>query len=195
VAQEQGAQHAAAAGPRAESERGLPGLLPAGAIAVLSTIGCWLWLASAASLATAPIPAAAPAANQLAEVSAQDITGALGTMSGSETFLAQFKERTTRCPVPLAWVAVAHAPGQPDGTVRLHVGKYFSPSFTVTATPQRIAIPYPGPYEAGHGVLIVLSSSGGATLALTPPWTLPQAGEATREVSWYPTKHCAGTNG
>jgi hypothetical protein len=192
VAQEQEMRQAATAEPQG----GLPGLLPAGAIMVLSAIGCWLWLASGAYLATASPPAAAPAANELAEVSEHDLTAALDTMSGSESFLTQFKERATSCRAPLAWVAIAHAPGQPNGTARLRVGSYFSPPFEVTETPQRIAIPYPGPYEIGHGVLTVLSSGQNVTLALTPPWTLPpEAREATHEVSWRPIKRCVGTNG
>ena len=123
----------------------MPGLLPAGAIAALAAIGCWLWLASGASLATASPPAAAQVANELAEVSEHDLAGALGTMSGTDSFLTRFKERATGCRAPLAWVAIAHAPRQPNGTARLRVGNYFSPPFEITQTPQRIAIPYPGP--------------------------------------------------
>jgi hypothetical protein len=191
VPQEQEMQQAAAA-PRV----GMPGLLPASAVAVLSAIGFWLWVASGGSLGTLSTPAVTPTANELAEVSKPDLTGALGTMSGSESSLAQFKARADGCRAPLAWVAIAHAPGQPNGTARLRVGDYFSPQFEVTETWQRLAIPYPGAYETGHGALTVLSSGKTVTLALTPPWTLPpEAREATREVSWRPIKRCAGTNG
>jgi hypothetical protein len=181
---------AGAAAPRV----GVPGLLPASAVAALSAIGFWLWVAS--GLATVSTSAATPAENELAEVSEPDLTGAVGTMSGSESFLAQFKARADGCRVPLAWVAIAHAPGQPNGTARLRVGDYFSPPFEITETPQRIAIPFPRPYETGRGALTVLSSGTNVTLALTPPWTLPpEARETTREVSWRPIKRCAGTNG
>jgi hypothetical protein len=182
-------QNATAAGR--ETSAGLPGLLPAAVVAVLSGIGCWLWLTPAA-----PPPAAAPNAGDLAEVSEQDITGALGTMAGSDAVLAQFKQREAGCRVPLAWVTVAHAPGQPDPTVRIHSGGYMSPPFEVTATPRRIAIPYPGPYLAGHGILGVLSTGGAASIAIIPPWNLPpQPGEATHAVTWHPTTRCAKTNG
>ncbi|MGA9868046.1 MAG: hypothetical protein WBQ75_16600 [Acetobacteraceae bacterium] len=116
-------------------------------------------------------------------------------MNGSTAFLAQFRQRTGGCPRPLAWVSLGRAAAQPAGTVRLRSGTYFSPVFKLTDIPVRIAIPYPGPYETGHGTLMAMNAGGSAIVALVPAWVSARGGEATREVTWHPSKRCKQPGG
>ncbi|HEY8288808.1 MAG TPA: hypothetical protein VIG49_06030 [Acetobacteraceae bacterium] len=166
------------------------------AIAMMSGIACWVWLTTSLGAAADQKDGPAAAASELAEVADQDVTAALATMNGSSAFLARFKDRTTGCPRPLAWVSVARAPGQPPGTVRLRSGTYFSPVFNLTDTPERVAIPYPGTYETGHGMLTALGAGGRAIIALRPVWRVAaQDGASTRPVTWSPAKRCKSSSG
>ena len=184
------------AGGQVDDQRGIPGVLPAAAVAMLSGVLCWIWLVSGAGTAMTSAGDAAAVASELAQVDDQDVGAALTTMEGPTAFLARFKSRTAGCPEPLAWVTVARAPGQPAGTVRLGSGTYFSPVFDLSDAPVRIAIPYPGPYDAGHGTLTVMSAGGRAMVALRPAWQVPtQGGAASREVIWHPSDRCKSSHG
>jgi hypothetical protein len=134
-------------------------------------------------------------ASELAPVDDRDIDAAETTMSGSGGFLAQFKQRTTGCPVPLAWVAVARMPGQAGGTIRLISGSYVSPAFALSNAPTRIAIPYPAPYQAGQGRLTALHAGVSATIALSPAWDISAQGEASHNVTWHSGKRCMQSDG
>jgi hypothetical protein len=185
-----------AAGARAGELREVPGLLPGAAAVILSGLIFWIWLASGAGNVMMPDGAAGSVTSELAQVDDQDVTAALATMEGPTAFLARFKTRTAGCPEPLAWVALARAPGQPAGTVRLGSGGYYSPVFDLSDVPVRVAIPYPGPYESGHGTLTVMGAGGRATVALRPAWQVPtQGGAATREVTWHAGDRCKSTRG
>jgi hypothetical protein len=182
------------AGSQAGSQGGMPGLWPAAAMAALSAIVCWIWLASSAATDKGQTGGEA-VVSELAQVDVRDLADALTTMNGSDAFLAQFKQRAGGCPQPLAWVSVARTPGQPPGTVRLRSGGYISPTFSLSDVPMRVAIPYPGPYEAGHGRLAALDAGSSATIALRPAWHISaQADGAMREVTWHPRKRCAQPN-
>jgi len=175
---------------------GVAGLWPATAVTVLSSILCWLWLTSGLGAATRPEGGVAADTSALAQVDEQDVAAALATMSGPAGFLAQFRQRPAGCPLPLAWVAIAGAAGQAAGTIRLRSGNYYSPVFNLSDAPVRIAIPYPGPYEAGRGALTALHAGGGGVVALTPPWPVPaQGSEATRAVTWPTGTRCRQPNG
>ncbi len=170
----------------------LPGVWAATSAAVLGGVACWLWLA-----APAPAPNSATAATPaLAAVAPAEIEGALITMDGSPAMLARFRERPDTCAQPLAWVTIARAgSNQPVAKIRLRSGDYFSPPFDLPETPLRVAIPYPAPYEAGQGELMVVGAASGAAVALTPAWVVPPGPEATRHVIWQPVKRCAETHG
>jgi hypothetical protein len=160
---------------------------------VLSGFLCFYWLRSEFALATA---AGGTIASNIADIADSDVTSALKTIDGPAAFLARFKERAYGCREPLAWVSVAAAPGQPAGTIRLRSGNYFSPVFDLSATPVRVAIPYPAPYETGRGMLTVAAAGGSAIIALVPAWHVAsQDGEATRVVVWHPTRHCGHQDG
>ena len=141
----------------------MPGLWPVASVTVLSAILCSLWLMPDLAATPAPDNDAGAVGSELAPVDQQDIEGALTTMDGSPAALARFKERAGGCPVPLAWITVSPAAGQQKGTIRLRSGRYFSPDFVLSGVPVRIAIPYPAPYETGHGDLTVLHAGGSAT--------------------------------
>jgi hypothetical protein len=182
------------AGPQSDRQGGAPGLWSAAAMAVLSAVVCWIWLMSSAASNTGQTSGEA-VPSELAQVDGRDLAAALTTMNGSDAFLAQFKQRAGGCPQPLAWVSVAQTSGQPPGQVRLRSGNYISPTFSLSEVPVRVAIPYPGPYETGHGRLTALDAGGSATIALLPAWRVPaRDGGATREVTWHATRHCVPPN-
>jgi len=183
-------------GVRTIDQSRLPGLWPAATVVLLSGIVGWVWLMSGAGTATTPEAGAQAVVSELGQVDDRDVTGALTTMNGSNEFLAQFKQRTGACPLPLAWVSLALAPGQPATTIRLRSGTYFSPVFNLSNVPVRLAVPYPAPYETGHGTLTAMDVGGSAIIALLPAWHVSaQNGEATREVTWRIGSRCKPPNG
>jgi hypothetical protein len=162
----------------------------------MSGIVCWIWLTSAGMTAAPPASGTATITSEVAQVADQDVTAALTTMNGSLSFLTQFRQRTGGCPLPLAWVSVARVPGQPSGTVRFRSGTYFPPVFDLSDIPQRVALPYPGPYETGHGALTVMNAGGGAIVALTPALQVStQSSNATRAVTWPVNNRCRSPGG
>ena len=181
---------------RADKSGAVPGLWLIAVITVLSTVVCSTWLLSDIAVAHAPGIAAGIIVSDLASVGDQEIAGALTTIGGSPAFKAGFKERNKSCPLPLAWVTVSPAAGQPKGTVRLISGSYYSPIFALSDVPVRIAVPFPSSYETGHGMLTVLHTGGGVTIALRPAWPLPaQDASVTHEVTWHFSKRCMRPNG
>jgi hypothetical protein len=160
------------------------------AIAVISGVVGWFWLASG----RANLPA--PNVSELTEVEEGDIAGALTTMGPSNAGFAQFREaQDGRCRRPLAWVSLESAPGQPPSHIRLISGNYYSPVYEVTSAPVRVATPYPAPYKTGRGLLTAIDVGGSTTIALLPAWRVAaQDGRTTRAVTWHPVK-CSPRNG
>jgi hypothetical protein len=176
--------------------RSLPGLLPASVAVVLSMAGVCGWLLSATVVAPSHEigPAAKP--SELSQVEDRDIEGALSTLSGSPAWREQFKPRESKCPMPLAWVTVAPTSKSTGQTVRIQSGSYYSPNFKLSDVPVRIGIPYPAPFQAGRGSLIILHSEGMITVALRPPMEiLGLEASAKRAVTWDPTPRCKQPNG
>ena len=100
------------------------------------------------------------------------------------------------CPLPLAWVTVTPETNQQAEMIRLRSGSYYSPDFSLSGVPVRIAIPYPAPYDAGRGTLSVLHSGGYVTLDLNPAWHLTaQETSGSHQVTWQPSQHCKQSNG
>jgi hypothetical protein len=157
------------------------------AIAVISGIVCWFWLSSGRAN---PLR---PHISELTEVEERDVTGALTTMNVPNAVREQFREgKDGSCRRPLAWVSLVSAPGEPPGHIRLISGTYYSPIFEVSATPVRVAIPFPAPYETGQGELTALDVGGSATISLLPSWrVVAHEGKATRAVTWNPVKKCS----
>jgi hypothetical protein len=164
------------------------------AIAVISGVVCWFWLASGRAN---PLKPSTPDVSDLTEVEDREVAGALRTMSLSNAVLAQSGERQDGgCRRPLAWVSMVSAPGEPPSRIRLISGTYYSPLFEVSATPVRVALPFPAPYETGRGTLTAIDVGGSATISLLPAWRVSaQDGRATRTVTWHPVKNCIPRNG
>jgi hypothetical protein len=180
--------------PRKTHQSALPGIGQTIVIVVITGVVCWFWLVSGRAN---PLKTAGPNVSDLTEVAERDIAGALTTMSPSNGGLAQFREgQDGKCRRPLAWVTLESAPGQPPSHIRLVSGNYYSPLFEVSATPVRVALPFPAPYETGNGVLTAIDVGGSATIALLPAWRIsPQDGKTTRAVTWHPVKNCSPRNG
>ena len=171
-----------------------PGLLTSVTIAVISGVIFWIELSSSG-------PSAMPnregvQISELGQVDERDIAGALTTMAGAPSYLTQFKGDSSGCPRPLAWVSVVRTSGKPGSTFRVQSGAYYSPLFRLTDTPVRVAIPFPGQYDAGKGQLTVITAGGSATISLVPAWqvTIPD-GITTHEVVWTPSSRCKVHNG
>jgi hypothetical protein len=128
--------------------------------------------------------ASQPAIQQvaLAEVSKAVTTLAPGVAVAME-------EDAKSCKAPLAEVVLLNAPGAAPGLVRIRSGSYVSPPFTLTDAPQRIAIPFPTPYQTGRGVIVVEGANIGATISLYPTNTVSSASFPIN-IWWTPQKSC-----
>jgi len=180
--------------PRRKKRSAPPGLGLTIMMVLISGIVCWFWLASGRAN---PLKLTAPNVSDLTEVEERDVADALITMSPSNAVLAQFREgKDGTCRRPLAWVTLVSAPGEPSSHIRLISGSYYSPLFEVSATPIRVALPFPAPYETGQGVLTAIDVGGGATIALLPAWRVSaQDGKTSRPVIWHPVNTCGPRNG
>jgi hypothetical protein len=187
------ARNSAGSGARRKNQSAPPGIGLTIATAVISGVVCWFWLASGRAN---PLKPTAPNVSDLTEVEEREVAGALTTMSPSNAVLAQFRQRKDGgCRRPLAWVSLVSAPGEPPSRIRLISGTYYSPVFEVSATPVRVAIPFPAPYETGHGALTAIDVGGSATISLLPAWRVSaQDGKTTRAVGWHPVKSCSPRN-
>ena len=179
--------------PRRKNQGALPGIGLTTAIAVISGVLCWFWLGSGRAN---PFKPTAPDVSDLTEVQEREVAGALTTMSLPNAVLARFREgKEGGCRRPLAWVSLVSAPGEPPSRIRLISGTYYSPIFEVSATPVRVAIPFPAPYETGHGALTAIDVGGSATISLLPAWRVSaQDGKTTHAVTWHPVKSCSPRN-
>ena len=175
--------------PQRGSQGALPGIRMTIASAVISGVICWFWLAP--GRANQP-PTNAPNVSDITEVAEPDIAGALTTMNLPDAALAQFREaKDDSCRRPLAWVLVVSPPGEPPSRIRLISGNYFTPIFEVSATPVRVALPFPAPYETGRGTLTAVDIGGSAAVSLLPAWRVSATdGRTTHVVTWHPVKNC-----
>jgi hypothetical protein len=179
--------------PRSKNQSAPPGMWLTISIAVISGIVCWFWLTSGRGK---PLNSTAPNVSDLTEVEEREIAGALTTTNLPTGVLAQFRAgKDGGCRPPLAWVTLVSAPGEPPSRIRLISGTYYSPVFQVSATPVRVALPFPAPYETGQGALTAIDVGGSTTISLLPAWRVSaQDGKTTHTVSWHPVKHCSPRN-
>jgi hypothetical protein len=127
-----------------------------------------------------PVGIAEPTLSALAVA---DIPSALPTLDPAASKAAV--DDAKNCRAPLAWVRLVQRPGGRGGMVRIRSGAYLSPPIQVSDVPQRIAIPYPGPYPAGRGVLSLVGDADEVWFYLTPGWFLPTLkGTASINVHW-----------
>jgi hypothetical protein len=158
------------------------------AMAVAATI----LIASAAY--SAQEPSSVQTGGQLLPVDPSEASEAVSTMTGSTAQLATVAENAKSCKVALAMILIAKSPGTAGGSVRFFSGTYASPYFVLTETPQRVAIPYPRPYQSGRGTISVFGEATGATVSLRPVWSIGELhGQATENVWWPVDNNCGGT--
>ena len=173
------------------SAASMPGALLCSATAVLSGLACWFWLLpQLMAEGRLQLEIGSPV-SEMTEVLENDLTGALSTMNLPGSSIARLQKGTRDCGARLAWVTLSRPNDDEAKPARLRSGNYFSPPFTITKTPVRVAIPYPAPYESGRGVLTVLGADANLTMALTPAWHIPaNTGTATHAVTWHPVANC-----
>ena len=168
-----------------------PGALQGCATAVLSGLACWFWLLPQLVGENRPQVETGSMASEMAEVSEDDLSGALSTMNLSGATATRLQKGARDCGARLAWVTLSRSNGEAAKPARLRSGNYFSPPFAVTNTPVRVAIPYPAPYESGQGTLTVLGVDDTLTVALSPAWHVPvSTGTSTHAVTWHPVASC-----
>lgn len=173
----------------AQADDARPGLWPTAASVVLAGLACWFWILPQIA-AGDRVPTDATVST-LAEIDPAEKLAALATLEPNSTVTAEIRRGARTCANRLAWVTIVRAPGEAAGTVRLISGSYVSPLFPLPYTPARVAIPFPGPYEAGQGTLRVLDAGGASIVALTPTVrSSAQAGGVVRHVVWRPSDRC-----
>jgi hypothetical protein len=121
------------------------------------------------------------------QVALADISKAATTLAPGVA--ASMEEEAKSCKAPLAEVVLQNAPGAAPGLVRIRSGAYVSPPFTLTDAPQRIAIPFPTPYQTGRGVIVVEGANTGATISIDPVNTVTSA-SFPLNIWWTPQKSC-----
>lgn len=122
-------------------------------------------------------------------VSQHDINDAAATLTPSVA--GGLVDDAKRCRVPLVSMTIEKGNAQIGSTLRIRAGNYVSPYFQVTEGMQRIAMPYPAPYDAGAGTFIVEGNAQGAILGLTPTKVLVGLpGSQSIPVVWRPVSPC-----
>ena len=149
-------------------------------IGVLGAVATGVALASVFGWSTTPDPV-------LGEVPIAELSLARQTLA---TDAASATEEAS-CSSPLAYVMVWATDKNSNGSIQLQSGRYLSPAFQPSTEPRRIAIPYPGPYELGHGTIAVVGMADGIMVALTPVWRIDSfTGKLMQNVIWTPRSHC-----
>jgi hypothetical protein len=137
--------------------------------AIVGAVGALLVLAAAGAVATRSDLSFGTASSKQTTVSfvdTRDLNEAASTLT--QSVAGGLVDDARRCRIPLVSMTIAKGTAQIGSTIRIRSGSYVSPYFTVTEGLQRIALPYPAPYGAGSGTLVVEGNATGAILGLTP---------------------------
>jgi hypothetical protein len=137
--------------------------------AIVGAVGALLVLAAAGAVATRSDLSFGTASSKQTTVSfvdTRDLNEAASTLT--QSVAGGLVDDARRCRIPLVSMTIAKGTAQIGSTIRIRSGSYVSPYFTVTDGLQRIALPYPAPYGAGAGTLVVEGNATGAILGLTP---------------------------
>jgi hypothetical protein len=160
--------------------RGRAGYVAAALGGIAIAVAVVLAAASPALKGTASEPA-------IRQVALTDVSEAITTLAPGVA--AALGEEAKSCKAPLAEVVLKNAPGAAPGLVWIRSGSYVSPPFMLTDAPQRIAIPFPTPYQTGRGVIVVEGANTGATISLYPTNTVTSA-RFPINIWWTPGKPC-----
>ena len=119
-------------------------------------------------------------------------TGSLDMVGGTlaPQDRARLIDEARRCREPLARVAIWHSPETKGGTITIISGAYHSPPFPLSTSPRLVALPFPAPYAAGAGRLIVTGEADNLDLALRPQFSSRIAAPAAIDVWWTPIGGC-----
>jgi hypothetical protein len=163
-------------GPKSESGFILAVLL--GGVVILGAIVGW-------TLTSRSKPEAAA----IAMVPQEQVSDAIPTLTPESQRTAQSDSR--QCRYPIAFITVS-TPGNPaGGTVSFRTSKYHSPTFHVSDTPQRIALPNPVPESGGLDPLTAEGDAKGMLVSLYPTVRMePANGPATVIVRWHARPPC-----
>lgn len=130
-----------------------------------------------------------PAQPTLTYVAQRDIGAAATTLTPSAA--GALVADAQACKIPLVSMTIEKGTAPIGSTIRIRSGSYVSPYFTITAQMQRIAVPYPAPYGAGSGTMMVEGSATGAIVGFTPAKVMTDLpGIQSVPVVWRPVNPC-----
>jgi hypothetical protein len=130
-----------------------------------------------------------PAQPTLTYVAQRDIGAAATTLAPSAA--GALVADAQACKIPLVSMTIEKGAAPIGSTIRIRSGSYVSPYFTITAQMQRIAVPYPAPYGAGSGTMVVEGSATGAIVGFTPAKVMTDLpGIQSVPVVWRPVNPC-----
>lgn len=159
-----------------------------GAVGLLLTIG-FAGLVAMKSGVGFSLGGGDPAQPTLTYIAQRDIGAAAATLTPSAA--PALVEEAQRCKIPLASMTIEKGTAPVGSTIRIKSGSYVSPYFTITAGVQRIAVPYPAPYGAGSGTMVIEGSAKGAVVGLTPTKVMVDLpGMQSVPVVWRPVNPC-----
>jgi hypothetical protein len=130
-----------------------------------------------------------PAQPTLNYVAQSDIGAAATTLTPSAA--GALVDDAQRCKIPLVSMTIEKGTAAIGSTIRIRSGSYVSPYFTITEGVQRVAVPYPAPYGAGSGTMVIEGSANGAIVGFTPVRKMIDLpGTQTIPVVWRPVNPC-----
>ena len=129
-----------------------------------------------------------PESYQLQPVARSELAAASQSLlpAGAAALVAEAES----CRAPLA-VLTIRGSSTPRGVVRIQSGAYTSPNLQLGAHPARIAVPFPAPYLAGRGRIVIESAAESVEVFLTPGFHVDAGRHATVvDVQWNPKAPC-----
>jgi hypothetical protein len=160
--------------------------------AIFGAVGLVLTLAAAGFVlmkSDLGIPSGDAAHTTLGFVAQRDIGAAAATLTPSAA--GALVEEAQRCKIPLVSMTIEKGTAAIGSTIRIRSGNYVSPYFTITEGVQRVAVPYPAPYGAGSGTMVIEGSANGAIVGFTPvKKMIDLPGTQSIPVVWRPVNPC-----
>ena len=179
------AQSASAARPSAPAKS--PRMAP-----IFGAVGLVLTLAVAGLVLVksgVSVPSGDAAQPTLTFVPQSDIGAAATTLTPASA--AALVDDAQRCKIPLVSMTIEKGTAAIGSTIRIRSGSYVSPYFTITEGMQRVAVPYPAPYGAGSGTMVIEGSANGAIIGFTPVRKMIDLpGTQSVPVVWRPVNPC-----
>jgi hypothetical protein len=154
-----------------------------GGLVSLAAIG---WVLKSADIG---VSSGDPAQPTVTFVAQGDLSAAATTLLPSAA--GALIEDAQRCRVPLISMMIEKGSAPLGSTIRIRSGSYASPYFAITASAQRVAVPYPAPYGSGSGIMVVEGNAKGAIVGFNPTQTmLDLPGSRSIPVVWRAVSPC-----